>query len=171
MGKGYWSFDRRRKEAYDMKMQELEQLNTKLINQINSLSERLKPEKTPIELPITDQPSHQLHSLEEKISQLESQRDQVEAINGQLRTEIIGLKSDLNDEIKRKELIIENNLQEITLLQEKLDAGLSALEITQRELTRYKEDLNRISQAFRTPLGRFLSRIFKLSSNKNRENS
>ncbi len=171
MGKGYWSFDRKRKEAYDMKMQELEQLNTQLIEQINILSERLKPHEMSIDLSISDQSPIQHHYLEEKISQVELERAQVEEINEQLRTEVTALKKDLADEMKKFELVKESNSKEMTMLQDKFDESLSLLQFKDRELAENKETLTQLSLVFRTPLGRFFSRILRLSSGKNLQKS
>ena len=88
-GKGYWSFDRKRKEAFDMKMLELEQQNTFLLDQVGTLSLQLENQKASIENSVKLQSTQQIQLLEEKLSQLESERDQVERVNKTLQQEVV----------------------------------------------------------------------------------
>ncbi len=91
--RGYWSFDRKRKEAYDMKMQELIQQNSALKGDVAMLTDRLENQKDIIEQSRSKEVDHQLGSLNQRISQVEAERDAIsqayEKVNAQMNQQRI----------------------------------------------------------------------------------
>lgn len=144
-GKGYWSFDRRRKEVYDMKMQELEQQNSNLLVQVGTLSAQLENQETLIANSAKLQFDQQIQLLEDKNSRLESERNQVEKINRELHQEIVDLGKRLTEQFSSQlnQLQAQNKdlAESIAILSENKDALESTINVLNSKKTELQESL------------------------------
>lgn len=126
LGNGMWIFDRKKKEAFDMKMKELEQENTALIRKIAKLTEfenEIKQSKT-------------------KIKELEAKKTILENHNQDLQKQITEIKANLNaQEPNKKE--INNTIASLERTIRNLGDEKSKLSLKNAELKQIVESLQR----------------------------
>jgi DNA-directed RNA polymerase delta subunit len=147
-GEGSWRFDRKRKEAYDMKMQELITENAALHNQMLSLREQLESQQTSSEeiRALSTQSQHlrmENAELQKNIEKIIGEKSDVELVNLKLDLEVEALekqmavlRSKIDESQAARQQIQTQSDQEIAQLQQRLNTftnELSSLQIKSKD--------------------------------------
>jgi len=151
VGAGNWKFDRKRKEAYDMKMQELLTENGALQDQLINLQAQLEsqkgsPERNPVLSAQLEQFQHMIAETNGKNERLQKDKNAVELINSELQKELEALRKQmtkLQSEIEEGQATsqqIQNQVhQEKTQLQERINTLASQVDSLQNQAKEIQE--------------------------------
>jgi hypothetical protein len=149
-GSGYWKFDRKRKEVYDMKIQELQTDNDALRNQLINIQNQLKEQKGSLDTN---------SELFTQIEQLQKEKKDVEQINLELKNQLESLlrqvtilQSDITERQKAIQQIQNQTIQEKTQLQDQINTLTSQVNNQQIQINESRDQASLQAEKVKTEL-------------------